>query len=113
MEKTPILPLLAVNFVGTLGFSIVVPFLVILVTKWGGNAVIYGVLATTYSAFQLVGAPILGRYTGHRAGHALTNALLRAVFADPQCYRVVDCDAQTLARLPGAGVHWGEISAVA
>jgi len=54
-------PLLAVNFVGTLGFSIVVPFLVTLVTLWGGNAVVYGVLAATYSLFQLFGAPILGR----------------------------------------------------
>ena len=57
----PLAPLLAVNFVGTLGFSIVVPFLVTLVTLWGGNAVVYGVLAATYSAFQLIGAPVLGR----------------------------------------------------
>ena len=56
-----ITPLLAVNFVGTLGFSIVTPFLVVLVTQWGGNAVIYGLIAATYSVFQLVGAPVLGR----------------------------------------------------
>jgi UDP-3-O-[3-hydroxymyristoyl] N-acetylglucosamine deacetylase len=31
----------------------------------------------------LAGGPILGRYTGVRAGHALTNRLLRALFADP------------------------------
>ena len=52
---------MAVNFVGTLGFSIVTPFLVVLVTGWGGNAVVYGILAATYSFFQLFGAPILGR----------------------------------------------------
>lgn len=56
-----IAPLLAVNFVGTLGFSIVTPFLVVLVTNWGGNATIYGILAATYSFFQLFGAPVLGR----------------------------------------------------
>jgi len=54
-------PILAVNFVGTLGFSIVLPFLVFLVTRWGGNAVVYGVIGATYSACQLVGAPVLGR----------------------------------------------------
>jgi MFS family permease len=59
--KISLAPLLAVNFVGTLGFSIVVPFLVVLVTRWGGNAVVYGILAATYSFFQLFGAPILGR----------------------------------------------------
>jgi len=52
-----------VNFVGTLGFSIVVPFLVFLVTQWGGNALVYGLIGATYSAFQLIGAPILGRWS--------------------------------------------------
>jgi MFS family permease len=56
-------PILAVHFVGSLGFSIVLPFLVYLVTKWGGNAVVYGLAGATYSAFQLVGAPLLGRWS--------------------------------------------------
>lgn len=58
-----IYPILSVNFVGTLGFSIVLPFLVFLVTKWGGNALIYGIMGATYSFFQLIGAPILGRWS--------------------------------------------------
>jgi len=61
----------------------------------------------------LAGAPILGHYQGSRAGHALTNDLLRAIFADPGCFEWVECDAQTTAKLPGAGVHWGEIPKVA
>ncbi len=48
---------------GALGFSIVLPFLVFLVTKWGGNALIFGLLGATYSAFQFIGAPILGRWS--------------------------------------------------
>ena len=55
---------------------------------------------------SLAGAPILGRYTGNRAGHALTNALLRALFARPEAYRMVECDAEMTARLPGAGLTW-------
>ena len=58
-----LLPILSVNFVGTLGFSIVLPFLVFLVTRWGGNALIYGLMGATYSFFQLIGAPILGRWS--------------------------------------------------
>ncbi|MGH1455025.1 MAG: UDP-3-O-acyl-N-acetylglucosamine deacetylase [Paracoccaceae bacterium] len=61
----------------------------------------------------LAGAPILGRYSGERAGHALTNDLLRCLFADPEAFRMVICDAATSARLPGAGVHMGEIPEVA
>ena len=61
--KTRLLPLLLVNFIGTIGFSLVLPFLVFLVTDWGGNAFVYGLAGATYSSFQLVGAPILGRWS--------------------------------------------------
>ena len=63
VRPVSIYPLLLVNFVGTLGFSIVLPFLVFLVTRWGGNALIYGIMGATYSLFQLVGAPLLGRWS--------------------------------------------------
>lgn len=46
-----------------MGFSIVTPFLVFLVTRWGGNALIYGLMGATYSFFQLIGAPVLGRWS--------------------------------------------------
>jgi MFS transporter, DHA1 family, tetracycline resistance protein len=59
----PILPILAVNFIATLGFSIVLPFLVYVVTRFGGNAFIYGIMGATYSFFQLMGAPVLGRWS--------------------------------------------------
>lgn len=59
------------------------------------------------------GAPILGRYQGDRAGHALTNALLRALFDTPGAWRYVDCDASIAARLPGVGVRLSDLAAVA
>ncbi|HKX20892.1 MAG TPA: MFS transporter [Nitrososphaeraceae archaeon] len=64
VEKTTrLFPILLVNFMGTLGFSIVLPFLVFLVKDFGGNAIVYGILSATYSAFQLIGAPVLGRWS--------------------------------------------------
>ena len=63
VKQPPLFPILLVNFVGTLGFSIVLPFLVFLVMKFGGNAIVYGLLAATYPAFQLIGAPVLGRWS--------------------------------------------------
>ena len=62
-ERSQIFPILLVNFMGSLGFSIVLPFLVFLVKDFGGNAIAYGILGATYSAFQLVGAPILGKWS--------------------------------------------------
>ena len=59
------------------------------------------------------GAPILGRYQGNRAGHALTNRLLRAVFAQPASWRWVSCDNGVAARLPGVGVSAADLAAVA
>lgn len=52
----------------------------------------------------LAGAPLLARYTGHRAGHAMTNRLLRALFADPTAWEWVTCSDEMESRLPGAGV---------
>ena len=62
-NQIPLYPLLLINFIGTLGFSIVLPFLVFLVIDFGGNAIVYGILAAIYPAFQLIGAPILGRWS--------------------------------------------------
>ncbi len=61
----------------------------------------------------LAGGPVLGRYVGEKAGHSLTNTLLRALFATPGAYRVVECDAEMVARLPGQGLIWAEIPRVA
>jgi UDP-3-O-[3-hydroxymyristoyl] N-acetylglucosamine deacetylase len=52
----------------------------------------------------LAGGPIIGRYVGRRAGHTLTNKLLRKLFSQPGAFRRVACDAQTSGRLPGAGL---------
>jgi MFS transporter, DHA1 family, tetracycline resistance protein len=62
-KQIPLYPLLLINFIGTLGFSIVLPFLVFLVIDFGGNAIVYGILAAVYPAFQLIGAPLLGRWS--------------------------------------------------
>ncbi|KIN73073.1 UDP-3-O-acyl-N-acetylglucosamine deacetylase [Sulfitobacter guttiformis] len=61
----------------------------------------------------LAGAPLLGHYTGIRAGHSLTNTLLRALFATPDAVRLVQCDGEMASRLPGHGLVWDEIPAVA
>lgn len=57
----------------------------------------------------LAGAPILGRYTGVRAGHALTNKLLRALFSQPEAWAYHNCEGHTGGKLPGVGVHRGDL----
>lgn len=52
----------------------------------------------------LAGAPLLARYVGNRAGHALTNKLLRALFADPEAWAWEACSPAQAHSLPGAGV---------
>jgi MFS family permease len=89
----PFSALLAVNFTGALGYSIVMPFLVFLVHKWGGNALIYGIVGAAYSVFQLIGAPVLGRWSdryGRRrilllcqSGSALSWMVVLAAFYIP------------------------------
>lgn len=56
-----IFPILLVNFIGILGYSIVIPILIFIVADYGGNGFIYGILGAMYPFFQFIGAPILGR----------------------------------------------------
>lgn len=56
-----IFPILLVNFIGILGYSIVIPILIFIVSDFGGNGFIYGILGAMYPFFQFIGAPILGR----------------------------------------------------
>ncbi len=61
----------------------------------------------------LAGAPVLGRFTAHRGGHALTNRLLRHLFATPDAYRIRSASREETARLPGIGLHAEDLRAVA
>ncbi|MEM7659398.1 MAG: MFS transporter, partial [Bacteroidota bacterium] len=62
--QTPrVFPVLLVNFIGMLGYSIIIPLLVFLVKRFGGNEVIYGIIGGIYPAFQLIGGPILGKWS--------------------------------------------------
>lgn len=56
-------PILSVHFLGTLGYSIAIPFLVFVVLDLGGAQWTYGVVGALYSSFQLLGAPLLGRWS--------------------------------------------------
>lgn len=61
----------------------------------------------------LAGAPILGRYTGHRAGHALTNRLLHRLFAVPGATVTEICGPDLARRLPGMGVRRADVPPLA
>ena len=60
----------------------------------------------------LAGAPLLARYTGNRAGHAMTNRLLRALFDRPDAWEWTTCSPDLEDRLPGAGVAAYEAGAI-
>jgi UDP-3-O-[3-hydroxymyristoyl] N-acetylglucosamine deacetylase len=61
----------------------------------------------------LAGGPIQGRYVGNRAGHAMTNRLLRALFATPGAVRIVEYAGPEAYALPGAGLRAADLPAVA
>ena len=49
----------------------------------------------------LAGAPLRGRFIGRSAGHTMHNKLLRALFADPAAWRMVDDSGAGRAALAG------------
>ncbi|WP_319546750.1 UDP-3-O-acyl-N-acetylglucosamine deacetylase [Ruegeria conchae] len=61
----------------------------------------------------LAGGPILGRFTGEKSGHSMTNTLLRKLFETPGAVRPILCTPEQAARLPGQGLVRSEIPQVA
>lgn len=61
--KLNLLSILLVQFSGSLGYGLVIPFLVVLVSKYGGDGFMYGVIGSIYPAFQFIGSFILGYYS--------------------------------------------------
>lgn len=53
----------------------------------------------------LAGAPILGKYTGIKAGHRATNMLLHELFSTPGAWEMVVCDTLQNEMLPGARIQ--------
>lgn len=58
----------------------------------------------------LVGTPILGHYRGVRAGHSITNQLLRKLFATPDAFEIVEADETQASKLPGVGLTFEEFA---
>lgn len=57
-------PILLVNFIGTLGYSIVLPFLVVIVSKLGGNELILRYFKCNFSIFPVNRRPgIIGAWS--------------------------------------------------
>ena len=103
-------PVLLVNFIGTMGFTIVIPFLVFLVTRYGGNALVYGLVAATYPAFQFIAAPVLGRWSDRygRKRVLLLSLWTRTVSSAPLCPAILSkrwrsCSRSPRSRDPGLG----------
>jgi UDP-3-O-[3-hydroxymyristoyl] N-acetylglucosamine deacetylase len=57
----------------------------------------------------LAGAPVLGAYRGVKAGHGVTNMLLRKLFATRGAWAEVAVEAETARQLPGAGVEVSDL----
>jgi len=60
----------------------------------------------------LAGVPLLGRYSGYRAGHGATNALLRKAFATPGALEMVTLSDHDLHVLPGTHIGPADLARV-
>lgn len=58
-----LLTLLLVVFIDMIGFGIVIPILPLLVTQSGGGTILVGFTIASFSLFQFIFAPILGRFS--------------------------------------------------
>jgi len=57
----------------------------------------------------VAGYPLIGRYEGVRAGHALTGRVLQALFSSPENYELITCNSKICGSLPGLGLSIDEM----
>ena len=60
----------------------------------------------------LAGCPFIGKFTGFKSGHALTNALLKKLFSDPDAFEIIVADASIASSLPGVGADSSDVPVV-
>ena len=56
------------------------------------------------------GMPLIGYYHGDKAGHGVTNQLLRKLFATPGAFEVVTCTSKMRRQLPGFGIKASDLA---
>lgn len=61
---------------------------------------------------SLAGKPLLALYRGHKAGHAMTNALLRKLFSDMDAFEMRVATPAMTARLPGTHLQAQDLAVV-
>lgn len=61
LDFKKIMPVLVIILVDLLGLSIIIPLMPLFAARFGANALIIGVLGSTYPFMQFIGAPVLGR----------------------------------------------------
>ncbi len=96
--------LYAVAFLSSLGFSIVMPFMVLLIMRLGGNAFVLGALGAAFWGAQLVGSTWLG---------ALSDRVLLHVPVAPRRTENVPCALLDLiaACAPGSEIGTSAVTA--
>lgn len=61
----------------------------------------------------LAGAPLVGKFSAHKGGHAMTNKLLRAAFARKGALALRKLADEQTRKLPGIGISHADMPAVA
>ncbi len=61
MQKSRLITVFVIVFIDLLGFGLILPLLPFYADNYGASPTVVGLLAASYAAAQLIGAPVLGR----------------------------------------------------
>ena len=72
MKNRPLASIFLIVFIDLLGFGLILPLLPYYAESFGASDTVVGLLVASYAAAQLIGAPILGRFSDRFARRPIT-----------------------------------------
>jgi DHA1 family tetracycline resistance protein-like MFS transporter len=112
MNKRSLLTIFVIVFIGLLGFGLILPLLPFYAEMYNASPFVVGLLAASYAAAQMVGAPVLGRLSDRHGRRPVLLVSIAGTFFSLLLLGLADPLGRWLSGLLPSGLAGGDLVAL-